>query len=262
MHRMWAVCVMVACVMGGGGCVSISIAQPEESAVKARRAREADKAVAMPTGFINKTMVARDQVRRYAVYVPHEYDPAQAWPLIVFLHGAGERGDDGLKQTEVGLGRAIRLAPDRFPAVVVMPQCPDGVWWDAALDDIEVSLNNTLRDYNIDRRRIYLTGLSMGGYGTWLYGAQHPERFAALMPVCGGGRLDDASVLAKLPIRAFHGAKDDVVPAKESRAMVEAVRNAGGTVEYTEYPDLQHNCWDAAYGDAKAIRWLFQQRRK
>jgi predicted peptidase len=214
-----------------------------------------------PTGFINKSMEIEGKERCYAVFVPRNYDPAKLWPLIVFLHGAGERGDDGLLQTEVGLPSAIRRHADEFPAIVVMPQCPEGVWWDKASEDIERAYELTRRQYSIDPRRIYLTGLSMGGYATWMYGAQHSDRWAALLPICGGGNVDDAPALARMPIWAFHGADDSVVKAEESRQMVEAVKNAGGTVRYTEFEKTDHNSWDPAYRDKKTIKWLFKQSR-
>jgi predicted peptidase len=238
------------------GCVSI---RTEGNSVEAKVVSPMNPSA---TGFINKTLHNGKRARSYVVYVPREYNPDREWPLIVFLHGAGERGDNGLAQSDVGIGRAIRFHPERFPSLVVMPQCPEGVWWDDAIQDIDASIEETLRDYNVDRSRIYLTGLSMGGFGTWQYGALHIDRFAAFMPVCGGGRLEDAAKLATRPIWAFHGAKDSVVSVEESRKMVEAVRNAGGDVQYTEYPDLDHNSWDAAYGDAKAIKWLLDQRKE
>ncbi len=218
--------------------------------------------MSIATGFIDKSMKVDGHERRYVVYVPRGYDPARKWPLVVFLHGAGERGDDGLLQTEVGIGRAIRRWPDRFPCLVVMPQCPTGVWWDGAEDDIDVSLDQTCREYNIDEDRVYLTGLSMGGFGTWIYGALHRDRFAALRPIGGGGDGDDAPALAGIPVWAFHGAQDTVVPIEESRKMVEALRAAGGDVRFTEYPDADHNSWDPAYSDPESIRWLLSQTRR
>lgn len=216
----------------------------------------------IPTGFLDKVIDVGGRLRRYEVYVPYDYDPKQSWPVILFLHGAGERGEDGLKQTAVGIGHAIRMNPDRFPTIVVMPQCPEDVWWDAALDDVKIALDQTRAEYNIDPNRIYLTGLSMGGFGTWIYGAAEVDTFAALMPICGGGKLEDAAKLARVPIWAFHGDADETVKPEESRKMVEAVKKAGGRVQYTEYKGVGHNSWDAAYGDAKAIKWLLQQRRK
>ncbi|MFO7975610.1 MAG: dienelactone hydrolase family protein [Candidatus Hydrogenedentota bacterium] len=215
----------------------------------------------IPTGFLNKTIEVRGEERPYAVYVPRNYDPSKAWPLIVFLHGAGERGDDGLLQTEVGLPSAIRRNAKRFPAIVVMPQCPKGVWWDKAIEDVERAYALTREEYNIDPDRIYLTGLSMGGYATWQYGAQHIDRWAALMPICGGGNVKDAPILAKVPIWAFHGADDETVNPEESRKMVEAVKQAGGNIRYAEFENTGHNSWDQAYRDKKVIRWLFNQEK-
>jgi len=215
----------------------------------------------IPTGFIQKTMTVNGKDRAYAVFVPRDYDPHKAWPLVVFLHGSGERGSDGFLQTDVGIGHAIRQNADRFPCIVVMPQCPKKVWWDKAFDDIDLATSLTMKEYTIDKRRVYLTGLSMGGFATWVYGADHVDRFAALMPICGGGRPQDAPKLAKVPIWAFHGALDKTVNPQESRRMVEAVKKAGGDVRYTEFPNDEHNSWDDAYGDAKAIRWLLSQKK-
>ena len=213
------------------------------------------------TGFLNRTVTMVGEERRYVLYKPWEYDSSTSWPLIVFLHGAGERGDDGLKPSDVGLGRAIRHHAERFPALAVMPQCPEDSWWDKELGVVDAVMDAALQTCSVDEDRIYLTGLSMGGFGTWWYGAMHPGRFAALLPICGGGRPEEAGELARVPIWAVHGADDAVVPPSESRRMVEAVREAGGTVEYTELAGVGHNSWDAAYGDPAIIRWLFEQER-
>lgn len=214
------------------------------------------------TGFINKFVPVDKEVRFYTVYVPREYDPAKPWPLIVFLHGRGERGDDGLKPSDVGIGHAIRQHPDWFPCLVVMPQCPDTVYWGGAAEDVERAVGLTMQQYNVDKSRVYLTGLSMGGFGTWSYGAERPETFAALMPICGGGKVKDAPALARLPIWAFHGAEDKIVPVGHSREMVDAVKAAGGDIRYTEYDDGGHDIWDRAYMDKKVIRWLLSHRNE
>lgn len=225
------------------------------------------------TGFLNKTMVVDGEERDYVLFVPRDYDPGKKWPLIVFLHGAGERGSDGYKQSEVGIGSAIRRVPREFPCLVLMPQCPANWWWSSDTTDwakklkpatqhIHVALADTLKAYSVDKSRIYLTGLSMGGFGTWVYGAQHTGTFAALMPICGGGRLEDAKALATVPIRVFHGADDSVVPAEMSRKMVEAVKAAGGDIAYTEFPGTDHNSWDKTYRDNANIRWLLEQRKQ
>ena len=231
------------------------------------------------TGFIDKTAEIDDAQQRFVTYVPFNYAPDKAWPLIVFLHGAGERGDDGLIQSEVGIGAAIRRHAERWPAIVVMPQCPEGHTWEEALPAVEAAIARTKAEYYVDEDRVYLTGLSMGGFGTWIWGGLQPDRFAALMPICGGGdpefigHLCGGSApdfgtmeqrvagLATVPIWAFHGADDNVVPPEMSRDMVERVKAAGGEVHFTEFPETGHNAWDQAYDDEEAITWLFQQKR-
>jgi predicted peptidase len=247
--RMRLMLLLAAAAVGAAGCVTTNI--------KGIAAMEAG----LETGFINKTGLVDGKPNYYSVYVPREYDPAKQWPVILFLHGMGQRGSDGLNQTDVGLPSAIRKNPDRFPCLVVMPQCRDDRFWDEDAARAEQALKQTMAQYNVDPDRLYLTGLSMGGYGTWIYGARKTDVFAALMPVCGGGRVEDAPQLSRLPIWAFHGAEDEVVPVKETRVMVDAVAEAGGEIRYTEYPEVGHNCWDEAYNDPKAIRWLLEQRR-
>ena len=233
------------------------------------------------TGFLDKAVVVDGTSRGYALYVPDNYDPAKAWPLIVFLHGKGEQGDDNLKQTEVGIGRAIRLNRDWFPALVLMPQCPKDRFWDAAIPTIEAAMAQTRANYTIDSKAITLTGLSLGGYATWIWGSTKTDTFAALMPICGGGNLLDlkhkmpivddtafgsiqerVSNLRKVPIWAFHGEDDSVVPAARSRYMVERIEKAGGKIRYKEFKNTGHNSWDKAYGYKRAIVWLLKQRKK
>lgn len=234
----------------------------------------------LATGFINKYLLFEGTPHRYVVYVPYTYTPSKAWPLIVFLHGAGERGSDGLLQTEVGIGTAIRRFPDRFPAIVLFPQCPNDEFWDVMFAPIEHMMACTRDEYAIDPSRIYLTGLSMGAYGAWLWASMRPDTFAALMPICGGGNVEEIAArlgrslagdygapeerirrLATLPTWVFHGADDPTVPVERSREMVAALKAAGGNVQYTEFPNTGHNSWDPAYTHKEAIRWLFKQRR-
>ena len=252
MHRKLRIAALVALVLPLAGCVTHEM----KRTIGMAAIREGTE-----TGFINKFAPEGRKLHKYVVYVPREYDAGKAWPMIVFLHGAGERGKDGLLQTDVGLGRAIRRHPDRFPCIVVMPQCPEGVWWDGAVDQVKLAVGLTMKQYHIDEDRIYLSGLSMGGFATWIYGAQRPDFFAALMPICGGGNIEDAPALASIPIWAFQGADDEVVAPEESRRMVEAVRAAGGEVRYTEFEKTGHNSWDQAYENPKHIRWLLKQRR-
>ena len=242
----------------------------------------AAQGAAPATGFVNKTLAGGGGEVKYVLYVPRDYDAAREWPLVVFLHGAGERGSDGLIQSDVGIGHAIRKNPERFPCLVLMPQCPADRFWESQFDNIEKMMDATRAEYRVDAARITLTGLSMGGYATWLWGPNKLDTFAALMPICGGGDPRDLKhlitvemdvdrygtvedrlpKLATVPIWAFHGKKDDVVPPFRTRQMVKKVKEAGGDVEYTEFPEDGHNSWDSAYGDPGAIAWLLNQRRK
>jgi predicted peptidase len=211
-------------------------------------------------GFLLKTVEVDGDPRLYSVYVPADYDGQSPMPLIVFLHGAGERGLHGTEPLHEGLGEAVMAHPERWPAIVLFPQCRPRVWWDEQRAVIDAALADTMTAYRIDGDRIYLTGISMGGYATWMYGADRADFFAALAPICGGGSVEDAEALARVPIWAFHGALDPVVDVGETRTMVDAVQEAGGLVKYTEYPDLEHNSWDRAYADPEFAAWLFKQR--
>lgn len=213
------------------------------------------------TGFVPVRLTVGATRIAHSVYVPPDYDPSRKWPLILFLHGMGERGDDGVVQTEVGIGKALREHPDRFPCIVAMPQCPKDSTWNTRGDIVDAALDHAIKHYAIDPDRVYLTGLSMGGFGTWIHGASRTDVFAAFIPICGGGNASDAPALAKRPVWAFHGANDSVVNPQVSRTMVEAVTAAGGTVKYTEYEGVDHNSWDATYGDPAVIAWLLEQRR-
>lgn len=206
----------------------------------------------------------------YLLFLPPAYDakPARTWPLLLFLHGAGERGHDLALVTKHGPPKLVAERPD-LPFIIVSPQCPAGqVWNDDALLAL---LDHVQSKWAVDPRRVYLTGLSMGGYGTWSLGLKHPERFAALAPICGGGDtlpalLPDpqkAPALRTLPVWAFHGAKDPVVPAIESERMVQALQRAGHTnVQLTLYPEATHDSWTTTYANPKFYDWLLAQERK
>lgn len=240
----------------------------------------AQESSAIDANFIAKSIQVHGAEERYVVYVPPAYSADQAWPLIVFLHGAGERGDDNEAPIKQGIANAIRKTPERFPAIVLFPQCPKGQDFNTYHDALDGELAATREAYNIDAARIYLTGLSMGGYGTWLWGAIHTDTFAALMPICGGGDPADIQKLlnvgggnpygsmasrlrslATIPIWAFHGGSDSVVPVDRSRFMVEAIQARGGTIRYTEFDGVDHNSWDTAYQETEGIAWLLQQRK-
>jgi predicted peptidase len=194
----------------------------------------------------------------YLLFLPQGYDKSrQRWPLMLFLHGAGESGTNVAKVKIHGPPKIVESKPD-FPFILVSPQSPGRGWNSDALNAL---LDDVIRKYRVDKHRIYLTGLSMGGYGTWSLAAAHPERFAAIVPICGGGNPADARRLAALPIWVFHGAKDPTVPVQRSREMVEAIKAVGGNVKYTEYPEAQHDCWTETYDNAELYQWLLAHKR-
>ena len=235
------------------------------------------------TGFLDRNVTQGGKSYHYQVYVPADYASQPTWPAILFLHGAGERGDDGLLQTNVGLAPAIRQNPARYPAIVVFPQVPRDSQWVGTPADIAIAaLQQTMREFHVDPKRVYLTGLSMGGHGTWYIAYRHPEMFAAVVPICGWVREfpmfrgsvpvvagDSAGVmpslvqrLGKVPIWIFHGEVDQVVNVNGSREPAAALKAAGANVQYTELLGLNHNSWDAAYGSDEFVRWLFAQQRR
>ncbi len=218
---------------------------------------------------------------RYLLVEPPELEPGQKVPLVLFLHGAGERGDDPWQVNRHFVTQIVEPEfRERFPCYVVAPQCPREKTWSAAtwsLPDSEAMppeptepmraaieiLERYLKLPGVDHSRVYLTGLSMGGFGSWELAARHPERFAAVIPICGGGDESQAKRLAGLPIWAFHGAEDRVVPAARSRDLVEAIRRAGGTPKYTEYAETGHDSWSQTYRDPDgALAWMFAQSKK
>ncbi len=239
------------------------------------------------SGFLNRVVVDGSETRRYQVFVPSDYASGTRWPVILFLHGGGEQGDDGLLQTEVGLGSAIRRHVDRWPAIIVFPQVRPGKRWngqDAAW--ALKALEETQREFATDPTRVYLTGLSRGGAGAYYLAYRNPGRFAAVLIACGrvtpattmdGQPAPDvdpvvpvragdpfsalASTLRHTPIWVFHGDADAVIPVDESRRVTAALRNAGAPITYTELPGAGHNAWDTAYGNADVARWLFAQQR-
>ena len=220
----------------------------------------------------------------FRVFTPKGWSSKKKTPVILFLHGAGERGDDNLAQTRVGIAPAILRQVDDFPSIVVLPQCPRNRWWSEP--DMQAlamkALDQTVAEFNGDANRTYLTGLSMGGYGSWTIAANNPRRFAAIAIVCGGvvpprgislpkeatpppvadpyGAM--AAKVGKTPVWVFHGTADMAVPVSESRKMVEAVKAAGGNVRYSEYEGVGHNSWDKAYGEAQIFPWMLAQKLK
>lgn len=197
----------------------------------------------------------------YLLYLPPGYgEKEQKWPLIMFLHGAGERGDNLELVKKHGPPKLIEQGKD-FPFIIVSPQCPRGIWWPEKLDTLVALLDEIESKYAVDADRVYLTGLSMGGFGTWSLACRHPQRFAAVAPICGGGQWFLANRLKNVPVWAFHGARDRVVPLDQSKSMVEAVKRAGGDAKLTVYPEAQHDSWTATYDNPKLYEWFLSHRR-
>lgn len=197
---------------------------------------------------------------RYLTFLPKSYSAKGApVPLIIFLHGSGERGND-LNKVKVWGPPAIAEKDPAFPFMVVSPQAPDGEWWHANL--LKGMIDEVLAKYNVDRSRVYLTGLSMGGYGAWDLAIRYPDYFAAVAPVCGGGTPIQVARMKHVPTWVFHGLKDDAVPERESARMVAALKEAGGDVRYTVLPDAGHaDTWIYAYGEAGLFDWFLAHRR-
>jgi predicted peptidase len=216
------------------------------------------------TGFL--TRVHKDaggKEAKYVLFVPHDYKGDKEYPIILFLHGAGERAGGKKQPVEVGIGPAIKKREKDFPFLVVIPQAEKT--WQAKSADAELALAmlaEVQKDYKVDTKRIYLSGLSMGGMGTWSLAIAHPEKWAAIVPVCGRGDVKQAAKIKDIPCWCFHGDADAAVKVEGSRNMIEALKKAGGEPKYTEYPGVGHNSWDRAYATKELYEWLLQQHKK
>lgn len=240
----------------------------------------------MPTpkhgNFVKRSVTVAGKAHAYQVFVPAHPANGAMTPVILFLHGSGERGSDGEKQTHAGLGPYVREHAADFPAIVVFPQVPeDGEWMGGNVDMALAALEMASTEFNGDPQRTYLTGLSMGGYGTWETALKAPTRFAALVPICGAILAPNderalyvtgvanaadpyaalAAQLSNVPVWIFHGGKDDVVPPTDDRRIFAAFKAVDAQVQYTEFPEANHNSWDATYHHDAMWNWLFAQHR-
>ena len=237
----------------------------------------AKKPRAQETGFLNRTIVLNGTAHKYVVYLPETWSEHQSWPVSLFLHGSGERGSEGMDQTQIGLPAAIRLHPERWPFIVVMPQVPFNHhhWTDP--DMMQTAMAATAaetREFHGDPERTYLTGLSLGGYGVWELARANPRTFAAIVPVSGGIfwsyapqrwaepelAAEYARAIAHTPVWLFHGADDPVVLPKQSVIMFDALKAAGGNARFWEFAGTKHNAWDKAYGNPDLPKWLLAHR--
>lgn len=209
-----------------------------------------------------KTIMKKVQCN-YLLYLPADYEKEKnkQWPLVLFLHGIGERGNDLAKLKVNGPPHMVDQGK-QFPFILVAPQCPDTEWWENEIDILFALLDDIEAKYRVDKNREYLTGLSMGGYGTWTMVAKQPTRFAAIAPICGGGQPETASLIKDVPMWVFHGDKDDSVPLKKSQDMVDAIKAAGGNPKFTIYPNAGHDVWTTTYSNDEFWAWLLDQRKK
>jgi predicted peptidase len=249
-------------------CLALGMVLVALPSLAATSQPQTDDLMQQPQTF--KAKITRTLAADYLLFLPKAYSQkgGQRWPSILFLHGAGERGRDLRKVAVHGPPKIVKQRPD-FPFIVVSPQCPEGETWS---DEVVLGLlDHVQKKYKVDPTRVYLTGLSMGGYGTWSLGLKYPERFAAIAPICGGGdpivillsSRQKSAALKTLGVWAFHGGKDPVVAPEESQRMVAALRKAGvKDVDLTLYPEAQHDSWTETYNNDKLYEWFLQHERK
>jgi predicted peptidase len=235
-----------------------------------------------PASFVARSVHVHGKTWHYQVFIPDGWTAKRSWPVVLFLHGSGERGDDNRSQLSQGLPAWLRQHGKDFPAIVVIPQAPQESAWNGEVEHMALqALDDSISAYHGDRQRLYLTGLSMGGYGAWQIAVDHPGMFAAAAIICGGirhpndndrlrvrgipGGVADpyawvAEHLRALPVWIFNGAIDDVVPPEESHRMHAALEARGSEVRYTEFPGVGHGSWDAAYATQGLWPWMFAHR--
>jgi predicted peptidase len=233
-------------------CASTGRADDPKSDDKEKKSSQAEKSFSKEITITVKL--------NYLLYLPEGYDSdtSKRWPLMLFLHGAGESGNDLSKVKLHGPPKIVESKKD-FPFIVVSPQSP-GRGWNP--DTLNALLDDLVKNHRVDPDRVYLTGLSMGGFGTWALAAAHPERFAAIAPICGGGNPRDAGKIKDLPIWVFHGAKDPTVPLRSSQAMVDALKEANAPeVKFTIYPDAGHDSWTESYNNPDLYKWFLDHKK-
>jgi len=197
---------------------------------------------------------------RYLVFLPENFKEKDQWPLMLFLHGAGERGDDIELVKKWGPPSFVDKRKD-FPFILISPQCPSDKSWE--VEPLARLVDHLAEELPVDKQRMYVTGLSMGGFGTWNLLAKHPKLFAAAVPICGGGDTKTASTIKHIPIWVFHGDKDEAVNIQRSREMVNAVKDAGGQeIKFTEYEGVGHNSWSQTYDNQEVYDWLLSHKRE
>lgn len=238
--------VSLVCVFAMMGCTSMS---KKELVTMELQAKSFEREITKTVGL------------QYYIYLPEGYNEGDNdWPLMLFMHGAGERGED---LTKVKAHPPVKMIEQgkQFPFVLIAPQCPTDDWWPRMTDELSAILDEIEENYRIDEDRIYVTGLSMGGYGTWALAITEPDRFAAIVPICGAGDSDKVETIKHIPTWVFHGGKDDVVPIDESKSMVDALEACGGNVKFTVYPEAGHDSWTQTYTNPALYEWFLSHKR-
>lgn len=197
----------------------------------------------------------------YVKYLPKEYDCNKKYPLVFFLHGAGERGDDLDVASRHGFMKHVREDGAEYPFIFIAPQCPFGKYWGCYTESLLAFLDHICEELPVDKDRIYLTGLSMGGTGTWMLAMADPERFAAIAPVCGSGIYWYGEVLKDIPIFMYHGDCDDIVPIYESANMLKSVNRHGGNAQLKTCYGVGHGAWEIAYAGNELVDWLMSHKK-
>jgi len=212
-------------------------------------------------GFMLKESHGAAGNHKYSLFIPRDYNPAVKYPTIVFLHGVGEQGGDGINCRTVGIGPEIARRNGSFPFIVIFPQT-GGDWCTTDSEKIMLdAFNDTKKGYSVDEDRVILTGMSSGGKGAWVLGARHPEIFSCLVPMGGFAATDEVPKLTKYPIWALHNDGDFIVGSGNTKSMISKLQEAGAHPKATIYPTGGHDCWDAAYSEGELFQWMLAQRR-
>jgi len=271
--RIAVICLAAACAWP-----AVTRALPDKThPAKSQVRPEAKPEAPQDTGFLNRRIELHGITYRFQVYLPEDWrrDDGKKWPIILFLHGRAERGSEGMWQTQIGIAEAVRNHPDRWPFVIVMPQCPLSAYWTdpAMLELAMAALDQESAEFHGDPARTYLTGLSMGGYGAWELAKTHPHRWAAIAIAASGvfwsyepERWQQANVLpaeyaravGHTPVWLFHGSLDTTVLPRQSQLMFDALKATGGNVRFWLYQGILHDCWTRAYDEPDLPRWLLE----
>lgn len=239
--------LMLSLLVCVGGCGGLSMEQANAGAKP-------------NTGFMVKQVRVGNEERNFGLFIPHDYNSATRYPVIVFLHGAMEGGNNGTSCMGVGLGPAVAKRAANFPFIVIFPQTDDSWKSEVGSKIVLAALDKVQHDYSTDTQRVILSGLSNGGYGTWSIGAQYPGRFCALVPMAGYSDYPDVPRLTSLPVWCFHNSGDFLVSVGGSREMCQRINQAGGHAKYDEFDSIGHDCWDQAYDQGDLFAWMLQQR--